>query len=260
MIDTHCHLDDPVYEADFDTVLAAQQAAGVERILVPGVDADNAQAVLDVCRRSHGYLLPAIGLHPENIHADWQDQLDRLHQLLTIPLAPYIAIGEIGLDYHADLTYKEEQKQAFITQLEWAQEQDLPVMIHCREATQDCLDLLRHTRLKKPLHGVMHCFSGSNEVARQIVDMGLYLGIGGVITFKNCLLREHLGNIPIERIVLETDAPYMTPVPYRGKRNESRFIQYVIEALSTVYGLPTDEIDRITSQNARCLFRLKDEK
>lgn len=259
MIDTHCHLDDPVYEADFDAVIAAQKAAGVERILVPGVDADNAPAVLNVCRRSNGYLLPAIGLHPENIQADWQNQLDRLHQLLNMPDAPYIAIGEIGLDYHADLTYKEEQKQAFAIQLAWAQEHNLPVMIHCREATQDCLDLLRLAMHKQPLQGVMHCFSGSNPVARQIVEMGLYLGIGGVITFKNCNLRQHLDNIPIEHIVLETDAPYMTPVPFRGKRNESRYIQYVIEVLREVYTLPSDKIDRITSDNARRLFHLKRE-
>ena len=258
MIDTHCHLDDEVYAGDFETVLSEQKAAGVERILVPGVDAANIDAVLDVCNRSNGYLLPAIGLHPENILADWQEQLDTIHSRLFAPLSPYIAVGEIGLDYHTDITYKKEQIAAFRLQLQWAQQKHLPVMIHSRESTEDCLDVIRQVNKESqsPLRGVMHCFSGSHEVAQQIVDMGLYLGIGGVITFKNCKLKEHLHGIPLERLVLETDAPYMTPVPYRGKRNESRFMAYVMDALSEVYALPVEEIDRITTANAKTLFSL----
>ena len=262
MIDTHCHLDDPVYADDFEAVLSAQQAAGVERILVPGVDATNMDAVLDVCTRSNGYLLPAIGLHPENILADWEQQLDAIHTRLFAPQSPYIAIGEIGLDYHTDTTYKEEQKEAFRRQMRWAQEKDLPAMIHCREATEDCLDIIRQTNSEaagkglSAIRGVMHCFSGSYETARQIVDMGLYLGIGGVITFKNCKLKEHLHGIPLERLVLETDAPYMTPVPYRGKRNESRYMTYVMDALGEVYGLAPAEIDFQTTLNTKTLFGL----
>lgn len=262
MIDTHCHLDDPVYADDFEAVLSAQKAAGVERILVPGVDATNTDAVLDVCTRSNGYLLPAIGLHPENILADWQQQLETIHSRLFAPLSPYIAVGEIGLDYHTDTTHKEEQKEAFRLQLRWAQEKDLPAMIHCREATEDCLAIVRQANREAAekglpaVRGVMHCFSGSYETARQIVDMGLYLGIGGVITFKNCRLKEHLHDIPLERLVLETDAPYMAPVPYRGKRNESRFMVYVTDTLGEVYGLEPAEIDRQTTLNAKKLFRL----
>lgn len=258
MIDTHCHLDDEVYAGDFEIVLSAQKAAGVERILVPGVDAANIDAVLDVCNRSNGYLLPAIGLHPENILNDWQEQLDTVHSRLFAPLSPYIAVGEIGLDYHTDITYKKEQIAAFRLQLQWAQQKHLPVMIHSREATEDCLDVIRQVNKESqsPLSGVMHCFSGSHEVAQQIVDMGLYLGIGGVITFKNCRLKEHLHGIPLERLVLETDAPYMTPVPYRGKRNESRFMTYVMDALSEVYGVSSEDIDRTTTANAKTLFNL----
>ncbi|MBP5477360.1 MAG: TatD family hydrolase [Paludibacteraceae bacterium] len=262
MIDTHCHLDDPVYAEDFEEVLSAQKAAGVERILVPGVDATNIDAVLDVCARSNGYLLPAIGLHPENILSDWKQQLDTIHSRLSAPQSPYIAVGEIGLDYHTDISFKEEQKEAFRLQLRWAQEKDLPAMIHSREATEDCLEIIRQANREAAekglpvVRGVMHCFSGSHEVARQIVDMGLYLGIGGVITFKNCKLKEHLHDIPLERLVLETDAPYMTPVPYRGKRNESRFMSYVMDALSEVYGLSPAEINRQTTANAKALFRL----
>ncbi len=258
MIDTHCHLDDEVYAGDFEAVLSVQKAAGVERILVPGVDAANIDAVLDVCNRSNGYLLPAIGLHPENILNDWQEQLDTVHSRLFAPQSPYIAVGEIGLDYHTDITYKTEQIAAFRLQLQWAQQKHLPVMIHSREATEDCLDVIRQVNAQSPspLRGVMHCFSGSRETAQQIIDMGLYLGIGGVITFKNCKLKEHLHGIPLERLVLETDAPYMTPVPYRGKRNESRFMTYVMDALSEVYGVSSEDIDRITTANAKTLFNL----
>ena len=258
MIDTHCHLDDELYAADFDSVLSAQKAAGVERILVPGVDAANIDAVLRVCNRSNGYLLPAIGLHPENVQDDWKEQLDTIHSRLFADSSPYIAVGEIGLDYHFDTTFKAEQIQAFRLQLLWAQEKNLPVMIHSREATEDCLSTIRQVNAQSPspLRGVMHCFSGSRETAQQIIDMGLYLGIGGVITFKNCRLKDNLQGIPLEKLVLETDAPYMTPVPFRGKRNESRFMTYVIDVLSQVYGLPSEEIDRQTTRNAQALFTL----
>ncbi|MBR1922974.1 MAG: TatD family hydrolase [Paludibacteraceae bacterium] len=264
MIDTHCHLDDPLYEADWDDMIAAQKAAGVERILVPGVDATNIDAVRKVCLRSDGYLLPAIGLHPENVREDWQEQLEVIRQHLFSESSdnhiPYIAVGEIGLDYHFDTTFKSEQQQAFLTQLQWATDKNLPVMIHSRDATEDCLRILRQTNLdnarqgKQPIRGVMHCFSGSREVAQQIVQMGLYLGIGGVITFKNCQLKFHLQGIPLERLVLETDAPYMTPVPFRGKRNESRFMRYVVAVLSEVYQVSEKEIESVTSQNAKQLF------
>jgi len=260
MIDTHCHLDDPAYSEDFEAVLSAQKAGGVERILVPGVDAANIEAVLDVCRRSDGYLLPAIGLHPENIGADWEEQLATIRERLFASDAPYIAVGEIGLDYHTDISYKQEQTEAFRCQLRWSQEKGLPVMVHSRDATEDCFSVLREVNEEAlsaglpEIRAVMHCFSGSNETARRIVDMGLYLGIGGVITFKNCKLREHLHNIPLERLVLETDAPYMTPVPYRGKRNESRYMSYVTDVLSEVYGVSPKEIDRQTTANAKTLF------
>ena len=262
MIDTHCHLDDEQYAADWNEMLASQKAAGVERILVPGIDAANVEAVWNVCQQSDGYLLPAIGLHPENVGNDMQAQLEALRHTLFDLNRRYIAVGEIGLDYHFDTTYKEQQQEAFLEQLHWALRKDLPVMIHSRDATEDSLRLLRKANewaqqnSCSPLRGVMHCFSGSHEVAEQIVDLGLYLGIGGVITFKNCRLREHLQGIPLERLVLETDAPYMAPVPHRGKRNESRWMVYVMAVLSEVYGVSMEQIDRQTTLNAKRLFGL----
>ena len=252
MIDTHAHIDDPQYAEELDAFIAQQKAGGVEAILVPGVDTENIAAVQDVCKRFPGYLFPAIGLHPENIGADWESQLSIIHSQLSIN--NYIAVGEIGLDYHFDTTFKSEQQAALRQQLTWAVERDLPVMIHSRDATEDCLNILREF---PGLRGVMHCYSGSNETAKEIIKMGLYLGIGGVITFKNCKLRENLDGIPLERLVLETDAPYMAPVPFRGQRNESRWMTYVVQVLAEVYQTTVVEVDRVTTANAKALFGLK---
>ena len=251
MIDTHAHMDDPQYADELEAFIARQQAEGVEAILVPGVDTENIDAVLNVCKRFPGYLFPAIGLHPENIKDDWESQLSIINYQLST--ANYIAVGEIGLDYHFDTTYKAEQQMAFRRQLTWAVECDLPVMIHSRDATEDCLNILRQF---PTLRGVMHCYSGSNETTKQIINMGLYLGIGGVITFKNSKLRDNLSGIPLERLVLETDAPYMAPVPFRGQRNESRWMRYVAEELARVYETDFAHIDAVTTNNAKTLFRL----
>ena len=252
MIDTHAHIDDPQYQDELDAFIAQQKAEGVELILVPGVDATTIQPVLDVCRRYPDYLLPGIGLHPENVREDWKEQLAAIQA--SLEENDYIAIGEIGLDYHFDTTYKAEQQEALRTQLGWAMERNLPVMIHSRDATEDCLNILREF---PGLRGVMHCYSGSNETAKQIIKMGLYLGIGGVITFKNSKLRNNLDGIPLERIVLETDAPYMAPVPYRGQRNESRWMRHVGDVLAEVYHTSFEQIDAVTTSNAKTLFGLK---
>ena len=251
MIDTHCHIDDPQYtecQEGLDAFILSQRNAGVEKIFVPGVDASSIFPVLNVCRRYPGYLYPATGLHPENVKEDYREQLAAIHSALS---SEYIAIGEIGLDYHFDTSFKAEQQLALREQMRWAGQWHLPVMIHSRDATEDCLNILREF---PDVIGVMHCFSGSGEVARQIVDMGYYLGIGGVLTFKNCKLREHLASVPLERIVLETDAPYMAPVPHRGERNESRWMSFMRDMLAEIYGTSGEEVDRITTENALKLF------
>lgn len=254
MIDTHCHIDDPQYAEGLDAFLQSQRADGVQAILVPGVEAATTQDVLDVCERYPDYLFPALGLHPENVKEDWQQQLSIIKSAVESSSHRLIAIGEIGLDYHWDTTFRQEQHEALREQLRWAEEYDLPVMIHSRDATEDTLNILREF---PSIKGVMHCFSGSHEVAKQVVEMGYYLGIGGVLTFKNCKLAEHLVGIPLESLVLETDAPYMAPVPYRGKRNESRWMCYVAERLAQVYGCSVEHVIEQTSVNATSLFRLK---
>ena len=269
MIDTHCHIDDPQYAEGLDAFLAEQRQDGVECILVPGVDKTSVKDVLEVCDRYPNYLFPALGLHPENVKEDWQEQLATIKAAVDARMTnspqgvPYpiaerpisnkglIAIGEIGLDYHWDTTFKEQQQEALREQMRWAEQYHLPVMIHSRDAAEDTLKILREFPNVK---GVMHCFSGSHEVAEQVVKMGYYLGIGGVITFKNCKLAEHLVGIPLERLVLETDAPYMAPVPHRGKRNESRWMSYVAERLAQVYNCSPEHINEVTTTNAKELF------
>lgn len=256
MIDTHCHIDDPQYAENLDAFLAEQKAGGVECILVPGVDETSVRDVLSVCRRFPEYLYPALGLHPENVTDRWQEQLQQIHEAVLScqnTSQPLVAIGEIGLDYHFDSTHKAEQQAVLRTQMQWATDLQLPVMIHSRDATEDCLTILREY---PSVTGVMHCFSGSRETALQILQMGYYLGIGGVLTFKNCKLSDTLAALPLERIVLETDAPYMAPVPHRGQRNESRWISYVIQRLADVYQCSPEHIDAVTSANAKRLFHI----
>ena len=269
MIDTHCHIDDPQYTEGLDAFLVEQRQDGVEAILVPGVDKTSVKDVLEVCNLYPDYLFPALGLHPENVKEDWREQLATIKAAVDermsnspkgvpypiaerpIPDKGLIAIGEIGLDYHWDVTFKEQQHEALREQMRWAEQYHLPVMIHSRDATEDTLMILREFPTVK---GVMHCFSGSHEVAEQVVKMGYYLGIGGVLTFKNCKLAEHLVGIPLEALVLETDAPYMAPVPHRGKRNESRWMRYVAERLAQVYDCSVEHVIEQTTANAKALF------
>ena len=253
MIDTHCHIDDPQYANNLPDFLALQQAHGVEAMLVPGVVASSIESIGRLADAYPDYLFPALGLHPENIHDDWQQQLEQIRSELFAPHRRYIAIGEIGLDYHWDTTYKEQQHIVLRTQMQWAEQLHLPVMIHSRDATEDTLSILREFPNVK---GVFHCFSGSREVAQQILQMGYYLGVGGVLTFKNCKLAEHLSVAPLDRLLLETDAPYMAPVPHRGERNESRWMYLVAERLADIYKVSADDICRITTANAKTLFRL----
>lgn len=269
MIDTHCHIDDPQYADELSAFLEDQKASGVEAILVPGVDKTSVKDVLEVCNQYPDFLFPALGLHPENVKEDWREQLAIIKAAVDENLAAtpceattsqrsrLIAIGEVGLDYHWDVTFKQEQQEALREQLRWAEQWDLPVMIHSRDATEDTLNILREF---SGLKGVMHCFSGSHEVAKQVVEMGLYLGIGGVLTFKNCKLAEHLVGIPLERLVLETDAPYMAPVPYRGKRNESKWMIHVAKRLAEIYKCSVEYVVEQTTANAKELFCYKNVK
>ena len=253
MIDTHAHIDDAQYAEGLDEFIAAQRADGVEAIVVPSINAASIESVCALADRYPGYCFPAAGLHPEEVGAGWREELDKIEAALD--RRAWTAIGEIGLDYHWDTTWKREQQEVLEAQLDWATDRDLPVMIHSRDATEDILTMLK-PYCAKGLRGVMHCFTGSKETAKRITDMGLYVGIGGVITFKNAKLSETLREVPRERVLTETDSPYMAPVPYRGQRNEPRWMRYVLDRIGEVYGITAREADFLTTCNARALFGL----
>lgn len=267
MIDTHIHIDEEAYAPDREEVIARQRESGVEAMIVPGVNAASVASVMEVCRTHPGYCYPALGLHPEDVKDDWETQLAVVENAIRAHRSELVAVGEIGLDYYWDKTYKEEQKEVLRRQLLLAHELNLPVILHNREATEDCLRILKEIQMvngkcpNSKLTGVFHCFNGSRETARQILDMGFYLGIGGVITFKNCKLADTLAELNeqmvLDKIVLETDGPYMAPVPHRGQRNESRLMSYVAERLAEVYDCTVEEIITATTNNAKRLFGIK---
>ncbi len=261
MIDTHCHIDETAFDTDREEVIVRQKEAGVEAMIVPGVNAASIETVLQVCHAHEGYCFPALGLHPEDVKADWQEQLAIVEQAIRAHRDKLVAIGEIGLDYYWDKTFKEEQQEVLRRQLLLACELDLPVILHNREATEDILtivkEIVNRQSSNRPLTGVFHCFNGSRETVQQILEMGFYVGIGGVLTFKNSKLAEKLDVVPLDRILLETDAPYMAPVPHRGERNESRFMIHVAERLSEVYKCPIETVISATNVNAKQLFSIK---
>ena len=244
--------------------LQQQKDGGVEAILVPGVDVHSIDTVLPLCAQYPDYLYPALGLHPEEVKDDWEQQWDAIRAKIeeTRREGRLIAIGEIGLDYHWDTTYKEQQHIVFREQLLLARRLNLPVMVHIRDAMEDTYRILHEVasledETLQPLRGVVHCFTGSREMAEKFIALGFYLGIGGVLTFKNCKLADTLRHIPLQHLVLETDAPYMAPVPHRGQRNESRWMTCVAERLADVYLVSTEDAKRVTTANAKALFGIK---
>ncbi len=253
MIDTHCHIDEEAFGADREEVIARQKEAGVDAMIVPGVNVASIETVMQVCHQHPGYCYPALGLHPEDVKADWQEQLAIVEQAIRANRNELVAIGEIGLDYYWDKTFKDEQQEVLRRQMELAKELDLPVILHNRESTEDILRIAKEVGGR----GVFHCFNGSRETAQQILEMGFYVGIGGVLTFKNSKLAEKLDVVPLGRVLLETDAPYMAPVPHRGERNESRFMIHVAERLADVYNCALEEINMVTNTNAKQLFKIK---
>ncbi|MBR1687748.1 MAG: TatD family hydrolase [Prevotella sp.] len=253
-IDTHCHLDGPEFAEDRDDVVRRAREAGCAAILVPAIDLPSVTAVLEVCRHYSGYCYPMVGLHPEEVRADWQQVLAEMKGYLA---SNPVAIGEVGLDFYWSREFAAEQLLAFEEQVRWSVETRLPLMIHCRKAQNEMVSILKKYARELP-GGVFHCFTGNEQEARQLLEFeGFVLGIGGVFTFKKSHLPEVLpAAVPLSRIVLETDAPYMAPVPMRGQRNESAYITYVIQQMAASYGLTPDEVAATTMANARRLFAI----
>lgn len=253
-IDTHCHLDGAEFDADRDEVVARAKAAGISHVLIPGIDLPSVDTVIATCCRYPGFAHPMVGLHPEEVRADFRSVLARMRLLLP---GRFVAIGEVGLDYYWSREYEQEQLEAFEEQVCWSVETRLPLMIHCRKAQNEMVRLLRPYAKDLP-GGVFHCFTGNEKEAAELLQFDNFvLGIGGVLTFKKSHLPEVLpAAVPLERIVIETDSPYMAPVPMRGKRNESAFALYVLKRLAECYGVSEDEVARVTNANVSRVFGL----
>ena len=254
-IDTHTHLDGREFDADRDEVVARAKAAGVGKVFIPAVDLPSVETVLAACGRYPGYAYPMIGLHPEEVKADWSSVLDEMEKLLARPSSPFIAVGEVGLDYYWSREFEKEQLEAFKRQVEWAVEYRLPLMIHCRKGQNEMVKILRKYKDGLP-GGVFHCFTGNEKEAAELLQFDNFmLGIGGVLTFKKSHLPETLpAAVPLSRIVLETDSPYMAPVPMRGKRNESAFTWYLLKRIAECYGVSEEEVALTTTANVKWVF------
>lgn len=250
--DTHTHLDGAEFDADRDEVVARARAAGVARVFVPAIDLPSVGTVLATCDRYPGYAYPMIGLHPEEVKADWRETLNAMRHLFS---PRFIAIGEVGLDYYWSREFEKEQLAAFEEQVVWSVETRLPLMIHCRKAQNEMVALLRRYEKELP-GGVFHCFTGNAHEAAELLRFDRFvLGIGGVLTFKKSHLPEVLaGDIPLSRIVLETDSPYMAPVPMRGQRNESAFVRHVLDRVALCYGTTPEAVAETTEENIRRIF------
>ncbi len=249
--DTHAHYDDRAFDADRETLLAQMPAAGVELVVDPGCDRESSEAAIVLAER-FPYVYAAVGFHPEEWEKATETGFDRILELARHPKC--VAIGEIGLDYYWDAEHKQEQKALFRRQIELAIACGKPVIVHDREAHGDCLEMVREY---PELRGVFHCYSGSAEMARELLKRDWYLGFDGPVTYKNARkVLEVLEICPPERIVIETDSPYLSPVPLRGKRNDSRNLRYVAERIAEVKGVEPDEIARLTLENGKRLFGL----
>lgn len=255
IIDTHSHLDGEEFADDLPEVIQRAKEAQVEKILVPNVNLQGLQHLIEVCESYKGYLYPMIGLHPEDVNDGYQIQLDQMQAILEENPSKFIAIGEVGLDFYWDETYRKEQMDAFEQQIQWAKQYGKPLMIHARNAFQELVEMMEVHR-NDNLTGVFHCFTGTEEEARKLLTFeGFKLGIGGVLTFKKSTLPQVLKNaVPLNRIVVETDSPYLAPVPHRGKRNESAFIIEIIKRLTEIYACNMENIAIETKKNAYFLL------
>lgn len=253
-VDTHCHLDGEEFREDIEAVITRAREAGVAAIGIPGINLQSLETVIDVCHRYPNYCYPMLGLHPEDVKADWREVLERIKAAITPEV---IAIGEVGLDYYWSREFEKEQLEAFEEQVRWAVELQLPLMIHCRKAQNEMVAIIKKYQKDIP-GGVFHCFTGNEHEAEELLQFDRFvLGVGGVSTFKKSHLPEVLpAVVPLDRIVLETDAPYMAPVPKRGERNEPAYVAYVLKRLAEAYGVSEEELAQKTNDNCKKVLNI----
>ncbi|MBP8114966.1 MAG: TatD family hydrolase [Chitinophagaceae bacterium] len=253
LIDTHSHIYLSEFAENRSEIFERAEKEGVRKILLPAIDSSTHVDMIGLETANEESCAAMMGVHPCSVKENFEDELKIARDFLK--KRRFIAIGEIGLDFYWDKTFTEEQYAAFHQQIEWALEFDLPIVIHSRNSTAECISVVKEHQ-KGNLKGVFHCFSGDTDQAKKIIDLGFFMGIGGVVTFKNAGLDKVMENINLEHIVLETDAPYLAPVPFRGKRNEPSYLKYVVEKLAVIKNVSIDEIAQITTANAEKLFEL----
>jgi len=253
LIDTHSHIYLPEFGPDRPEMMTRAYNEGVGLVLMPAIDSATHEEMLKTEMSFQGKTLSMMGLHPCSVKENFIEELKIVKA--HFEKRKFVAVGETGLDFYWDLTYTKEQYQSFQTQIEMALEYDIPVVIHSRNSTDECIQVVKQNQ-KGNLKGVFHCFSGNLEQAKQVIDLGFYLGIGGVVTFKNSGLDRVMKDVDMKHVVLETDAPYLAPVPFRGKRNECSYLKYVAEKLSEVKNISKEEIEKITTANAKELFSI----
>lgn len=251
LIDTHCHLYADDFQADSPEMIRRALDAGVAKLFLPNIDIGSIPDMLALEQAYPQACFPMMGLHPCHVKSDYRDRLREMRQWFE--KRTFAGVGETGLDFHWDLTYREEQFEAFQVQVEWAIQFGLPLVIHSRKSLDDCLRVVRENQDGR-LRGIFHCFSGTVEQAKAVVDLGFHMGIGGVVTYKNGGLEPVLQALGLDRVVLETDAPYLSPVPHRGKRNEPSYLVHVAEKIAGILGLTVAEVAEQTTRNAEKLF------
>jgi TatD DNase family protein len=253
LLDTHSHIYLPDFDSDRREMMERAKKEGVSRILLPAIDSETHESMIRLEKEYPEVCFSMMGLHPCSVKENMEIELKVVRDWLES--RPFKAIGEIGLDFYWDKTFTGQQYAAFHRQIEWALHYNIPIVIHSREAVNECIQVVEEHQ-KGNLKGVFHCFSGTSEQAHNIIGLGFYLGIGGVITFKNAGLDKVMKDVDMKYVVLETDSPYLTPVPFRGKRNESGYIKYVVEKLAGIKVSTKEEVARITTANAEHLFGL----
>ena len=251
--DTHTHLYSSQFDEDRAVMMQRALAAGVSRFFIPAIDSSYTEAMLDLEKNYPNHIFLMMGLHPTSVKENYKEELTLVKQWLN--QRKFYAVGEIGIDLYWDKTFLQQQQDAFKTQIEWAKEKELPIVIHCRDAFDEVFEVLEEVNDDK-LHGIFHCFTGDLNQAKKAISYKMKLGIGGVVTFKNGKIDQFLNEISLQDIVLETDAPYLAPTPYRGKRNESSYIVNVLDKLVTLYNLTPEEIAKITTQNSKDVFSI----
>jgi TatD DNase family protein len=253
LIDTHTHLYTEAFDEDRDQVIKNAIAKGIKRFYLPSIDSKYTSRMYDLEKEYPNHIRLMMGLHPTHVKENCKEELQHVEQNLS--QHRFAAVGEIGIDIYWDQTFLKQQQEVFNTQIRWAKEYELPIVIHCRDAFDEVFEILEDHR-GEGLSGIFHCFTGTKDQADRAIDLNLKLGIGGVVTFKNGKIDQFLDQISLDHIVLETDAPYLAPVPFRGKRNQSEYLVHILQKLALIYRRSASEIATITSKNALSVFKI----